>query len=257
MKLSAGKITESFADFLMPRRCAVCGKLLARREDLLCSHCMMELPRTGSLNVSDDEIYRKVMGRREIRTAVAWLSYQPGSRLAKMIQEAKYNGYWKYARRLGELMGEELLEASRHAKSRLADSRPDKAPDTNVIDPLDGIDLLLPVPLHWRKRTRRGYNQSLEIARGISAATGIPVGHNLVAIKGHGSQTRKSDLKRAENVRGIFAVRHPERLNGLNVAVVDDILTTGATLREASQTVLEGASPASVSVFALAMAVKN
>ena len=93
-----------------------------------------------------------------------------------------------------------------------------------------GIDVIIPIPLHKKKQQIRGYNQSEWIARGVFQVTGIPVDTSSVIREKHtNTQTRKSIYERWENVEGIFKLRHPERLVGKHILIVDDVLTTGAT----------------------------
>ena len=94
-----------------------------------------------------------------------------------------------------------------------------------------GIDCLIPVPLHPKREKERGYNQSMMIAQGVSEVTGVPVGaNNLVRSVNTATQTHKSKEERWKNVKDIFEVRHPEQLEGKYVLLIDDVLTTGATL---------------------------
>ena len=118
---------------------------------------------------------------------------------------------------------------------------------------LADIDVLLPVPMHWLKRMRRGYNQAEEVARGLGAVTGIPVGDNLVARRGHSTQTHLSQHDRAANISGRFSVVAPDELADLNVMVVDDIITTGATMIEAARA-LASTAVASLSLLSLGLA---
>jgi ComF family protein len=93
------------------------------------------------------------------------------------------------------------------------------------------LDAIIPVPLHPRKQKKRGYNQSEYIARGISEVMNIPVITDALIRHVHtSSQTRKSRYNRWENVEGIFQATHPEKLENLHLMVVDDVVTTGATL---------------------------
>ncbi len=114
------------------------------------------------------------------------------------------------------------------------------------------IDVLLPVGMHWLKQLRRGYNQSREIAEGMGSVLGIAVGDNLTAVRGHATQTRRTADERRKNLKGIFAISHPEEIRGLNVAVVDDVITSGTTAAEAARAVLD-AGAATASIFALGL----
>ena len=93
-----------------------------------------------------------------------------------------------------------------------------------------GIDVIIPIPLHKKKQQIRGYNQSEWIARGITAVTGIPIDtESILRKKNTETQTHKSILERRDNVEGIFELQRPEALVGKHILIVDDVLTTGST----------------------------
>ena len=106
--------------------------------------------------------------------------------------------------------------------------------------------------MHWWKESVRGYNQSKEIASGISKVTGIPVGIHLKAARKHGSQAHKSAKMRWENTKGIYSVRKAEQLEGKHVMIVDDVITTGSTLLHCSEALTTGVPNVTVSVCAIA-----
>lgn len=175
----------------------------------MCLPCLARLPRTGFHRLPDNRLHERLASPGvDVARAAAWFTYMKKNEFAAMIHDAKYHGQWALARDCGRLYGAELM----------ADGF------------FNGIDLLLPVPMHGSKLRRRGYNQAVEVARGISEATGIPVGNNLVARRGHDSQTRRNAWQRWLNARDIYAVERPAELAGKHVAVVDDVVTTGATL---------------------------
>ena len=115
----------------------------------------------------------------------------------------------------------------------------------------DGMDAILPVPMYAWKQVRRGFNQAEEIAKGISDVAGIPVWHNLTAIRPHQSQTTRNAVERAANAAGIYAVVEADRLDGRHVLIVDDVITTGSTILGCCEAVMK-ASTAEVSVLSLA-----
>ena len=204
-------VLGAVVDALLPRLCPVCGCSLARGESLMCMRCLAALPRT----------------RMHLRR----MHYSRNSPYAAVIRDAKYHSMPGMAREAGRLFA---LEMQADGAPALAD-----------------VDVLLPVPMHWTRLMQRGYNQSREVALGISAATGIPVGDNLHAVRRHSTQTRRSADERRLNVQGTIAVRHPRELDGLHVAVVDDVITTGATMTDALRAITAAASPRALSVLAL------
>ncbi len=227
-------VVESLADALMPRLCPVCGRSLVRGEKLMCTRCMMALPRTRSHLQRDNSIMARLSrpGLEPV-LAAAWMEYSRHSPYAAIIRDAKYNSMPRLARDAGEMMAREMI----------ADGMGEVLAD---------IDVLLPVPMHWTKLLRRGYNQSRMVADGIAAATGIAVGDNLRSARRHSTQTRRSAEERRRNVAGTVRIADAGELRGLHVAVVDDVITTGATMADALRALTTEAEPRAVSVLALA-----
>ena len=201
----------------------------------MCLECFVDLPRTNMHRAAPSDRDTNIVQARlrdiaPLKFAGSWFYYSRHSPYANLIRTAKYYDRPKVGIRLG----------SAYAKEILADI-PSIGKD---------IDVFLPVPMHWRKELARGFNQAHEIATGMGKVLCVPVGDNLEAIRGHATQTRRSAEQRAKNIQGIFHVRASEDLSGLNVAIVDDVITTGTTATEAAKVLLE-AGVASVSLFSL------
>lgn len=230
------RLLSFVADIVGVRSCAVCGKELMPSEQGICIECMMTLPRASAQHLATryaDTLANAVapQGMTE-----AWFDYDPTAPWAHMIWQAKYYDTPRLARELGLSFGRELM----HRYGSLP------------------VDVLLPVPMHWRKRMKRGYNQSIEIARGLSEASGVCTGDNLVALRSHETQTHKGDEARRANIRGIIGVEAPDELDGLRVAVVDDIITTGSTIAECAAAIsLSGARPLSIGFITLGATVQR
>lgn len=227
-------IIESLPDALLPRLCPVCGCSLVRGERLMCVRCLMQVPRTRMhLNPDNSIVARLARPGLRLELAAAWMEYRRDSPYAALVRDAKYRHMPHLAREAGRVFAAEMA----------ADG---------CADALADIDVLLPVPMHWSKLLRRGYNQSEEIALGIGAAAGIAVGDNLRASRPHRTQTRRSAAERLGNVKGIARVRYASELEGLHVAVVDDVVTTGATMADALRALQAEARPRALSVLAIA-----
>lgn len=231
-------ILRSFSDtYLLPRTCAVCGRTLAHDEEVLCLQCLIELPvcrERGVTLINNREALMNAV--QPLSLVEVFMRYDPLSPYATLIRGAKYNDRPLQAYNLGRIFARELLARPYH---------------TGHLTP-EKIDVLLPIPMYRTKQLRRGYNQSAEIARGIADVLGCEVADNLVAVRPHSTQTRLSYRKRAENIKGCFELRHPNELKGLNIAVVDDIITTGASMGEALIAISWGAPDiASASLLAL------
>lgn len=218
----------------LPAVCHICACPLVAGERLLCAGCLAEAPRTLLHRAQLSELNAR-LGRPPVAVAHAgaWLKYSRSDPFGALIRRAKYNNRPDISRELGRIYARELM----------ADGA------------FSGVDVLLPVPMHILRRLRRGYNQAREVALGMAEVTSLPVGDNLVAVRPHATQTRRSIEQRMANLAGTMAVRYPEELLGLHIAIVDDIFTTGSTVREALDVL--GTVPSAVSVYALATSPRN
>ncbi|MCR5424015.1 MAG: ComF family protein [Bacteroidales bacterium] len=153
----------------------------------------------------------------DCEAVTASVFFREGNTTQTMLHNIKYRGEIGLAHTMGRFMGEELAASHR----------------------FDGVELLVPVPLHRRKQRRRGYNQSLELCRGIAESFPRPISvDNLVRTVYTESQTHKSRIDRMANMEGVFAVRQPELFAGRHLLLVDDVMTTGATVEAACQPLL-------------------
>ena len=224
--------TEIFRLFF-PERCAACGNVLPDGSYMLCPHCRWDMPLTGYCGVHDNPVYRKFGGLLPVAEASSWLFFVSHSRYRDMIHSFKYRGQWEISRKLGSLMGDALHESGLY----------------------DSVDAVVPVPLHSMRRLRRGYNQAEYLAEGIACGLGKPLcTGNVVRSRHNRSQasTRVRD-ERWDNVKNIFSVRHPEALDGRHILLVDDVLTTGATLISCAETILHACPSCRISVSTLAV----
>lgn len=223
---------RSFLHLFFPRCCVVCGNPLQEGEEVLCLRCNMDMPRTDFHLLKDNPVERMFWGKVPLERAAVYFFYQKGSAYRHLLYKLKYEGRKDVGETMGRFMAEELKKAGF----------------------FQGIDVVVPVPLHPRKLRKRGYNQSEYIARGVASVTGIAVDSSSVArIRETDSQTRKSAYERWENVKGIFRLSAPERFVGKHVLIVDDVLTTGATTTACADAFAE-VEGIRISVLALAVA---
>lgn len=200
---------DSIIGLLYPSVCAACGTSLFKWEKLVCTHCRNLLPKTGYELVEDNPLARIFYGKVRLKAVTACFFFSKEGKVQHLIHELKYKGNGD----AGVFLGQELGKSIKGA-------------------PLfQGVDYLIPVPLHPKRERERGYNQSLMIARGISEVTGIPLGNKFLARSVNtATQTHKTKEERWKNVKDVFEVRHPECLEGKYVLLIDDVLTTGATM---------------------------
>ncbi|TAH18495.1 MAG: ComF family protein [Cytophagales bacterium] len=223
---------SDFVDMLFPRSCLTCSSLLEKNEEIICVQCRYALPKTNFHLEEDNELARKFWGRIPLKHAFAYLRFVKTGKVQVLLHHLKYYGKQEIGEMLGRWYGNDLK------KSQLATQ----------------FDLILPVPLHPSKLEKRGYNQCDSIARGM--AEGLSVAWDsgiLVRQKANVSQTRKDRVERWENVANIFYITKPEKVKGKNILLIDDVITTGATL-EACGLPLQNAGCQSLSIAGLAVA---
>lgn len=199
-------------DYIMPRVCHICGNTLSAVEEYVCEVCMANLPRTNYHNIADNAMEQRFIGQFPMRRATSWCFYSRNSNMATLMHDLKYRKF----RGLGNVMGKRV------------------ATELYTTGFFNDIDLIVAIPMHCLKRARRGYNQSEIIALGISEITGIPLSKNLIAKRGHRTQTSMTLEKRIFNTRNIFAVKNPREFDNKSILLVDDVCTTGSTLSSAA-----------------------
>ncbi len=204
---------------------------MGERNRIICLNCTDKLPKTHSHLRTIPYIKERLYGRIYPSKFYAFLHYSRKGIVQNLFYEFKYKGNKDIAVLLGELFGKELEN-----------------------DPFlkNGNMTLVPVPLHPSKEKWRGYNQSEEICKGLSHVLHFPIDTTLlIRNKASDSQTRKGRLARWESLQSTFAVTD-DSLTGKDVILVDDVLTTGATLEVCYQELLK-AKPKSISIFVLAI----
>jgi ComF family protein len=224
---------DDFLCLLFPRLCYGCGNHLLRNEKIICIQCYISIPRTNYHLLPDNPVEQLFWGRCEINKAAAFSFYNRGSRIRKLIHNLKYKGIKEIGEELGRIYGHNLKES----------------------DFLNGIDILIPIPLHSSRLRKRGFNQSELICRGIGEASGLFVDNkSVVRAEKSDTQTSRSRIERWMNVEGIFNISKPENLKGKHILLVDDVITTGSTI-DACATELLKIDGVKVSVVALAVAM--
>lgn len=222
---------EDVLSIFIPHRCAVCDDLLSDHERFVCTGCRFDAPLTGFCYDELNPMVERLQSLLPVRRASALLWFTEDSVWQRMIHRFKYNQEWTFARRYGEWLGSSLVDSGLYAD----------------------VDVVVPVPLHLRRMLKRGYNQSDMLAFGVGKALGVKVERfNVVRIVDNPSQTQLSSADRWNNVDGIFSVRHPEKLAGKHILLIDDVFTTGATLAECGITILKNVPDVTLSVATLA-----
>ncbi|MCL2683022.1 MAG: ComF family protein [Bacteroidales bacterium] len=200
---------KDLINLLYPLQCLACGKTLHQNEPLICVECLFHLPKTNFHNDPSNAVCRLFWGRAKVETATAFLFFSKSGKVQQLIHQLKYSKKPEVGIYLGKLFGKDLL----------------KSPN------FQGIDVIIPVPLHPKKIKVRGYNQSDKIAFGLSQTMSVPVDTtSFVRGVATETQTRKSRFSRWENVKDVFAIANENALKNKHILLVDDVITTGATI---------------------------
>ena len=232
------KISQLFYDILellLPRHCLICGRKLSATETAFCMPCLLTNPFKPLFRDSEDNKLAKLfMGIMPIERAQSMFRYAPGNELCNVIYSLKYHN----APEVGEILGRKAANTLKKKGF------------------FDGIDFLIPVPLTKKRKRERGYNQSELICMGISEVTGIPViKDNLIRIVFKESQTKKSHFERRDNVKNNFSIIHPNDFDNKHVLIVDDVITTGSTMKACGEIIASGADNVKISVLSVGLAM--
>lgn len=205
-------LVEILGDFIalfFPRYCRACQDALVRGEELICTRCMLEMPRSGYHLDPDNPFYAKFKSRIPVRHVMTLFKFVKGSRVQHLLHALKYKNQPEVAVTLGRIYGTDLVRADFKGE----------------------FELIVPVPLHPSRRRARGYNQSEEFGKGLADILELECTDKLMRRRiPTATQTRRSRLGRWKNVSDVFEVVRPAPIRGKSILLVDDVVTTGATL---------------------------
>lgn len=224
---------RSMVQLVYPHTCAVCSEGLRGDEEVICTRCVYDLPRTYTCFTTDNIVAKHFWGRLPIEHACAFIHFAKGSRYQHLLHLLKYSGRRDIGVFLGQKLGMELAASSLYAD----------------------VSAIVPVPLHPKKQLMRGYNQSQAIAEGIAQRTGWTVEQGvLLRTRFTQTQTKKTHQERQSNVADAFSVVQGECLAGQHVLIVDDVITTGATIEQCAKVLLQHCPNIRISIASLAYA---
>jgi ComF family protein len=220
---------SDFIALFYPHTCRMCGTPLLKGETTICTKCVASLPYTRYWEYDDNPVAQKFWGQIEATAGCSLLHFRKGAKVRKLIHQLKYKGKTEIGYKLGYLLGLHLK--------------------TNPV--YADVDYVVPVPLHPKRQQKRGYNQSDFIASGIADALEAKAAPHLVRRSTYTStQTQKNRIERFQNVRSIFEVVQPQLIEGKHILVVDDVITTGATIESCAAELLN-AAPCRVSIASI------
>ena len=198
-----------FVSLLFPELCPACQASLVANEQIICSDCRYNLPYTNFHLQPDNIVAQQFYGKINVSAAYALYYFTKGGKVQNLMHHFKYKGMQEIGVLLGNVAGTQLME--------------------NPV--FNTVDFIVPVPLHKSRLKERGYNQSTCFADGLAPKLNAMVDdNNLQRIVATATQTHKSRFARFENMREVFMIKYPERLENKHVLLVDDIVTTGSTL---------------------------
>ncbi|MDX9941267.1 MAG: phosphoribosyltransferase family protein [Bacteroidales bacterium] len=216
--MKAEVFLRNFFSLFFPRVCPACSINLVAEGSCLCAACQARLPFAHLAEEPENPMTQLFWGRVPIETGAPLFFFRKGEKVQHLIHAFKYKGYREVGPYLGRIHGHDLKRSALY----------------------QGLDMVVPVPLHPKKERKRGYNQSVLFGQGLAESLGVPLVENqLLRIVPTASQTRKTRFRRWENVAAVFHIPDLSVFDEKNILLVDDVITTGATLEACCHKLLE------------------
>ena len=207
--LTLTSIWSDFTHLFYPQTCAGCGSDVITADTPLCIRCIAALPITNFHFHSGNQVEKIFWGRLPVSHATSLCYFNSGSLIQCLLHQLKYKGNKELGYFLGRVMGETFRQSNHFSH----------------------LDALIPLPLFRSREKKRGYNQAAILCEGMAGTMQVPLLENaIIRVAATSTQTRKNRMERWENMQGRFAVANEEQLSGKHVMLVDDVITTGATL---------------------------
>ena len=230
--ISIKEIKDSVLHLLFPHVCTGCGSDILSESSVLCMRCIDAMPETNFELHAGNPVEKLFWGRIQLNAGTAQFYFTKESLMQHLMHQFKYKGNKELGLQLGRLMGEQLLKSGNY-----------------------NVDALIPLPLFPAKEKRRGYNQASLLCKGMSEVMNIPVLDKLVTRPEHTeTQTKKGRIERWKNVEGKFVVADANAIQDKHLLLVDDVVTTGATLEACGMTLLNAGN---VKLSIAALCVSN
>ena len=217
MQIVKNYLTD-FTHLFFPHVCEGCGSDIIERPNIICAKCFSILPKTGFFNYLENPVAKIFYGRIKIQNAASAFYFTKHSLIQNLLIQLKYRGNKDIGIFLGKLTGLQINKSSLFRD----------------------IDLIIPLPLNKKKEFKRGYNQALLICQGIAEVLQKPTNKNaVIRTVFTETQTHQNRVSRWQNMEDVFEVLLPEEIKGKHILLVDDVVTTGATLEACGQKILQ------------------
>jgi ComF family protein len=228
------KTLQPLLHLFLPHHCVGCGSDILSNEQILCLHCIDEMPLTGFHLHGSNPVEKIFMGRVPVVQAASYLYFSKDSLLQRIVHQLKYKGHEELGLFMGRKMGETLLQTTR----------------------FNDIDVLVPIPLFTARERKRGYNQALILCEGMAEVLKLPVLPAAISRRQSSeTQTHKNRIERWQNMQDKFELQQGGPLIDKHILLVDDVITTGATLEACGRELLT-ASGTRLSIMTMAYTVK-
>jgi len=220
-------------NLVYPEICIACRAALSTGEKFICLDCSLNLPKTKFHEFEGNPAEQVFWGRFPFQRISSYLYFEKAAGVQQILHEIKYRDGKQVAKMIGQWYGYDLMKVKDY----------------------QSIDYVIPVPLHKSKLISRGYNQSEWFANGLAESMKVTVeNNNLIRLVKSETQTRKTRYKRWENVSEIFQIQDPDRIKDKHILLVDDVMTTGATLEACAQKILALNCGTKISIATIAFA---
>ena len=229
--VSYKELKSSILHILFPHVCDGCGSDIIDEDSSLCIKCIAELPETNFHLHANNPVEKIFWGRLPLVSATAQYYFIKESMMQRLMHELKYKGNRELGKQLGRLMGYDLQKTNRFRK----------------------VDYLVPLPLFASKEKRRGYNQATVLCEGIAEVVNTEIAKDVIVRTQYTeTQTKKGRIERWQNIEGKFELIKPEKIRNKNILLVDDVITTGATLEACGQEILLASPKLSIATLCYA-----
>ena len=226
------KITEPVINLFFPKVCVSCNALLLPDENLICHHCQSDLPITYFGLNNNNPLFDRLSTIVNIEAAGSLLSFEKSVVVKELVHQLKYQNQQDIGKFMGKLLTDQIK---------------------GEVDLLL-IDYIIPVPLHPKKQSKRGYNQMTIFGKTLENELEITYNEQILfKTVNNPSQTTKTAAQRRQNVTDVYKVQNPEQYTNKHFLIIDDVMTTGATIEACAETLLQQIEGAKVSVLTMAV----